>query len=148
MTLAMYTRSPNGAVTSLLFVALMWCALIPAGFMTAFGAGVGVPIQLCTGIYPAPDQGHPGHGTATRTTPCLYSVSGLVAPLPSLKVSLAAAPAVSVWVGGAVSLVVFPSIVRAQMPRSPPPLVQSDHHPIECLVYLHIRGGMTCWFAV
>lgn len=114
----------NPALAGLLLAALVLRALIPVGFMPVFAAGAAVQIQLCSSSgFESRSQDHPGHGTSTHGTPCLYSVSGTLAPPPCGGALISANAAIHAPSPRAVSAVFIPSIIRTQSPRGPPTAV-------------------------
>jgi hypothetical protein len=119
------TRTP---VIGLLMAALLFRALIPAGFMPAQGESGAIVMQLCSGfggktvLVELEDDGastNPG-GQLFDHSPCGFAAASMSAPpLASAAVALSIGPDFHSAVEG-ISSVIAPSIARAQSPRAPP----------------------------
>jgi len=127
-------RSPR--LVALLIVAFVARGLIPAGFMPATHAGLGLQLMLCTADGLAQSAAGPGlhfagaqdseprapapHGGEGHESPCAYAASASVAP-PMVFAAVAVAPrGAPTLVAHRAVTVAHPSIVRSQSPRAPP----------------------------
>jgi hypothetical protein len=118
-------------LTGLLLVALVFRALVPAGFMPTFRADgtSAVTMQICPmhmpamGHAPADDGQHPAPksgGQVHEGGICVFAASAISAPPPSLAPPTLQAHADPEPISAAVETVTLPSIVRSQSPRAPP----------------------------
>jgi predicted DNA repair protein MutK len=119
----------------LVLPALLLRALIPTGFMPLAGAG-GAYLGLCPGAVPANATievlGHHTHqhhthdqGGAPSTqhhAACIFSLGATTASATAAPTESAIAPTIGP-AANAGSLVLLPSILRAQSSRGPPPAV-------------------------
>ena len=118
-------------ILGVLTAALLFRALIPAGFMPAQGANGEIVMQLCSGFATKSvsvsfdDDGVPATGQSSLfdSSPCGFAASAAppVLPVSALNVvHVPVAPPVSSGHPPAISLA---SILRSQSPRAPPALV-------------------------
>lgn len=126
-------------VIGLLMAALLFRALIPAGFMPMLSSDGTIVMELCSGFTTksvvvhldahADHAGHhtgaeepaaPSHGDLFEHSPCGFAVAATGAPPPVAPsfpdASSLASPVLETFAIGAV----LPSIHRSQTPRGPP----------------------------
>jgi hypothetical protein len=125
-----HVRSRQQFLTGLLLVALVFRALVPAGFMPAFGTkGAGVTMQVCPlhmpsmggeaardGHAPAPPSGQRVHDGSI----CAFAASAVSAPPPALSGPVVRSDVAPEPILMTVANLSRPSIIRSQSPRAPP----------------------------
>lgn len=119
------TRTP---IIGLLMAALLFRALVPAGFMPAQAANGEIVMQLCSGFSTksvvvdlGTESGTHDSGSALFDhTPCGFTAAGLSAP-PVVHAGFAAVRHLDqATTPRDVHATVVPSITRAHSPRAPP----------------------------
>lgn len=118
------SRSP---IIGLLMAALLFRALVPAGFMPAQAENGEIVMQLCSGFGTKSVVVDLGNGSATHDSgsqlfehsPCGFAAAAMVAPPPSIADFATAAPD-SLTTRGHPGSVTVASITRAHSPRAPP----------------------------
>lgn len=107
-----------------LLPALVFRALIPAGFMPADGRGL--LLELCSGqgfgaLHAAydPPQDDTGHGPPGEE-PCAFAASAAMGPLPLVAAVAVAAPAATQLAAEPASRVLPPVSSLRPQPRAPP----------------------------
>ncbi len=119
------SRTP---IIGLLMAALLFRALVPAGFMPAHAENGEIVMQLCSGFSTKSVVVDLGPGSATHDsgsalfdhTPCGFTAAGLSAP-PVAHAGFAPIPSLDrVTTQRDVDARVVPSITRAHSPRAPP----------------------------
>jgi len=118
------SRTP---IIGLLMAALLFRALVPAGFMPAQAENGAIVMQLCAGFGTKSVVVDLGDGAATHDganqlfdhSPCGFAATAAAAPPPAdVAFAASSTPASLTTRGDAGSIV--PSIVRAHSPRAPP----------------------------
>ncbi len=119
------TRTP---IIGLLMAALLFRALVPAGFMPVQGETGSIVMQLCSGLGAKPvivDLDHTGAKQNSGSqlfdhSPCGFAASALSAPPTVFSTFTAAVALQSIAIAGEPAAVTPPAITRAQSPRGPP----------------------------
>jgi len=119
------SRTP---IIGLLMAALLFRALVPAGFMPAPAANGEIVMQLCSGFSTKSvvvDLGsgsvsHDSGSTLFDHTPCGFTAAGMAAPPVTHSMFAAASGPDEVAIPQDVRASVVPSITRAHSPRAPP----------------------------
>jgi hypothetical protein len=119
--MTLFNRHRRDRVTGILLVALVFHALIPAGFMPV--SGQGFPFAICRADFPAPssplDGQHPGN--PSHTEHCAFGN----APAAGPAMEVARVVPTPVTAGEPILLISEPlrinvALVRVQQPRAPP----------------------------
>jgi hypothetical protein len=119
------SRTP---IIGLLMAALLFRALVPAGFMPAQAENGEIVMQLCSGFGTKSVVVDLGTGSATHDggsqlfdhSPCGFAAAAVAAPPPAdFAFAVGSTPDALTTRGDAGSVTV-PSIVRAHSPRAPP----------------------------
>jgi Protein of unknown function (DUF2946) len=119
------SRTP---IIGLLMAALLFRALVPAGFMPAQAENGEIVMQLCSGFGTKSVVVDMGTGSATHDSgslrfdhsPCGFTAAAIAAPLPAdVAFAVSSTPA-SLTTRGDAGSVIVPSIFRAHSPRAPP----------------------------
>jgi len=121
-------------IAGLLLPAILYRALIPAGFMPAIGSDGALRLQFCPGADRAAadtrpvhahhhggasgDSGGAGHGQLL----CPFAATAGPAPLPAMTALVVASVDSQPVVSRPVSRDTVPTIIRTQSPRAPPAL--------------------------
>jgi hypothetical protein len=119
------SRTP---IIGLLMAALLFRALVPAGFMPAQAENGEIVMQLCSGFSTKSVVVDMGTGSATHDgsralfdhTPCGFTAAGMAAPPPSVVVFAATSTPAALTARGDSGAVIVASITRAHSPRAPP----------------------------
>jgi len=129
-------------VIGVLMAALLFRALIPAGFMPTVASDGTIAMELCAGFTTktvvvhldaqADHAAHAGHDTSGdgghdsshvdmfERSPCGFAVATFAAPPPAMQPALPPVPSQSSVAAFAPSSHSLPSILRSQAPRGPP----------------------------
>jgi hypothetical protein len=118
------SRTP---IIGLLMAAVLFRALIPAGFMPAQAENGAIVMQLCSGFSTKSVVVDLGPGSATHDnsqlfdhSPCGFTAAAIAAP-PTAPSAFTATRAVDPETSrGDTGSVITPSITRAHSPRAPP----------------------------
>jgi len=118
------SRTP---IIGLLMAALLFRALVPAGFMPAHAENGEIVMQLCSGFSTKAVVVDLGTGSGTHDSnqlfehsPCGFTAAGISAPPPSVAVFAATSTPDSLPTHGDSGSVIVASITRAHSPRAPP----------------------------
>lgn len=119
------SRTP---IIGLLMAALLFRALVPAGFMPAQAENGEIVMQLCSGFGTKSvvvDMGASGatHDSGSQLfdhSPCGFTAAAMAAPPPAAAAFAAISTPDSLATRADAPSVISPSIVRAHSPRAPP----------------------------
>jgi hypothetical protein len=118
------SRTP---IIGLLMAALLFRALVPAGFMPAQAENGAIVMQLCSGFstksvvvdFGQASATHDGGSQLFDHSPCGFTAASIAAPPPA-TLAFVAGTLDTPPVRGDLRSVITPSITRAHSPRAPP----------------------------